>query len=92
MTGTTEDITLTGCFIAIGHAPNTEIFQGQLTMAGGYIVTQGGLKGFATMTSVCLACLLLATCRTTCTAKPSPAQAPAAWQRWMPSASWNKQN
>jgi len=50
--GTTEDITLKGCFIAIGHAPNTEIFQGQLEMAGGYIVTQGGLKGFATQTSV----------------------------------------
>jgi thioredoxin reductase (NADPH) len=50
--GSTEDITLTGCFIAIGHAPNTEIFQGQLEMAGGYIVTQGGLKGFATQTSV----------------------------------------
>ena len=50
--GSTEDITLRGCFIAIGHAPNTEIFQGQLEMAGGYIVTQGGLKGFATMTSV----------------------------------------
>ena len=50
--GTTEDLQLQGCFIAIGHAPNTEIFQGQLEMAGGYIVTQGGLKGCATMTSV----------------------------------------
>ncbi|OYT91232.1 MAG: thioredoxin-disulfide reductase [Burkholderiales bacterium PBB3] len=50
--GSTEDITLNGCFIAIGHAPNTEIFQGQLEMAGGYIVTQGGLKGFATQTSI----------------------------------------
>jgi thioredoxin reductase (NADPH) len=50
--GSLEDITLKGCFIAIGHAPNTDIFQGQLEMAGGYIVTQGGLKGFATMTSV----------------------------------------
>jgi thioredoxin reductase (NADPH) len=48
----TEDIVLKGCFIAIGHAPNTEIFQGQLEMAGGYIVTQAGLKGMATMTSV----------------------------------------
>jgi len=48
----TEDLELKGCFIAIGHAPNTEIFQGQIDMAGGYIVTQGGLKGFATMTSV----------------------------------------
>ncbi|MCX7266652.1 MAG: thioredoxin-disulfide reductase [Burkholderiales bacterium] len=47
-----QDIALHGCFIAIGHAPNTEIFQGQLTMDNGYIVTQSGLKGFATMTSV----------------------------------------
>jgi thioredoxin reductase (NADPH) len=50
--GSTEDLVLKGCFIAIGHAPNTEIFNGQLEMAGGYIVTQSGLKGFATMTSV----------------------------------------
>ncbi len=50
--GKTEDLQLQGCFIAIGHAPNTEIFQGQLKMAGGYIVTQGGSGGFATMTSV----------------------------------------
>jgi thioredoxin reductase (NADPH) len=50
--GSTEDITLKGCFIAIGHAPNTEIFKDQLEMAGGYIVTQGGLKGFATQTSI----------------------------------------
>ena len=51
-TGSTEDLALQGCFIAIGHSPNTEIFQGQLEMAGGYIVTQGGLKGFATQTSM----------------------------------------
>ena len=50
--GHTEDIALQGCFIAIGHAPNTEIFQGQLALENGYIVTQGGLKGFATQTSV----------------------------------------
>lgn len=50
--GSTEELKLTGCFIAIGHAPNTDIFQGQLEMAGGYIVTQSGLKGMATMTSV----------------------------------------
>jgi len=49
--GSTEDVELKGCFIAIGHAPNTDIFNGQLDMAGGYLVTQGGLKGFATMTS-----------------------------------------
>ena len=51
-TGSTEDLALQGCFIAIGHSPNTDIFQGQLEMAGGYIVTQGGLKGFATQSSV----------------------------------------
>ena len=50
--GSTEEVVLNGCFIAIGHAPNTDIFKGQLEMAGGYIVTQSGLKGFATMTSV----------------------------------------
>jgi thioredoxin reductase (NADPH) len=51
-TGNTEDVALQGCFIAIGHSPNTDLFQGQLDMASGYIVTQGGLKGFATQTSV----------------------------------------
>ncbi|PJB42542.1 MAG: thioredoxin-disulfide reductase [Comamonadaceae bacterium CG_4_9_14_3_um_filter_60_33] len=51
-TGATEDLTLKGCFIAIGHAPNTEIFQGQLEMVGGYVVTHGGQQGFATQTSV----------------------------------------
>ncbi len=51
-TGVTEDLTLKGCFIAIGHAPNTEIFQGQLDMAGGYLITQGGNQGFGTQTSV----------------------------------------
>ena len=51
-TGATEDLTLKGCFIAIGHAPNTEIFNGQLQMEGGYLVTQTGLKGFATQTSI----------------------------------------
>ncbi len=50
--GATKDIALKGCFIAIGHAPNTEIFSGQLDMEGGYIVTHGGQKGFATQTSV----------------------------------------
>jgi thioredoxin reductase (NADPH) len=50
--GSTEDLTLKGCFIAIGHAPNSEIFNGQLEMNSGYLVTKGGLNGFATMTSV----------------------------------------
>ena len=50
--GATSEITLTGCFIAIGHQPNTDIFKGQLEMKDGYIVTQSGLAGMATMTSV----------------------------------------
>ena len=51
-TGATEDLTLKGCFIAIGHQPNTDIFKGQLEMKDGYIITRTGLNGFATMTSV----------------------------------------
>ena len=51
-TGATEDITLKGCFIAIGHSPNTDIFQGKLEMKDGYIVTKSGNQGMATMTSV----------------------------------------
>jgi thioredoxin reductase (NADPH) len=51
-TGATEDVELKGCFIAIGHQPNTEIFQGQLEMKDGYILTKSGLNGFATMTTV----------------------------------------
>ncbi|MCO5103357.1 MAG: thioredoxin-disulfide reductase [Burkholderiaceae bacterium] len=50
--GHTEELALQGCFIAIGHAPNTDIFQGQLKMENGYIVTQGGMQNFATQTSV----------------------------------------
>ncbi len=52
LTGATHDIELKGCFIAIGHLPNTDIFVGQLEMKDGYIITKTGLQGFATMTSV----------------------------------------
>ena len=50
--GGTTDLALKGCFIAIGHQPNTDIFKGQLEMKDGYIITQAGLGGMATMTSV----------------------------------------
>ena len=50
--GTTKDIKLMGVFIAIGHKPNTDIFEGQLEMEGGYIVTQAGRKGNFTATSI----------------------------------------
>ena len=51
-TGATREIALHGCFIAIGHKPNTDLFVGQLDMHDGYIVTRGGQQGFATATSV----------------------------------------
>ena len=48
----TTELALQGCFIAIGHQPNTEIFAGHLEMKDGYIITRGGMNGMATMTSV----------------------------------------
>jgi thioredoxin reductase (NADPH) len=51
-TGALQDLQVQGVFVAIGHSPNTGIFEGQLEMAGGYIKTRSGLEGLATMTSV----------------------------------------
>ncbi|MBC7984370.1 MAG: thioredoxin-disulfide reductase [Candidatus Obscuribacterales bacterium] len=50
--GKKRDIDLSGVFIAIGHAPNTALFNGQLEMRGGYLIVRSGLEGNATMTSV----------------------------------------
>jgi thioredoxin reductase (NADPH) len=50
--GKTRDLAITGLFIAIGHTPNTELFQGQLDMKDGYIIVTSGLAGDATATSV----------------------------------------
>ena len=50
--GRTRELPVKGCFIAIGHQPNTDIFKGQLEMKDGYVVTRSGLAGMATMTSV----------------------------------------
>jgi thioredoxin reductase (NADPH) len=50
--GQSTEIKLQGCFIAIGHQPNTDIFKGQLEMKDGYLLTQSGLNGMATQTSV----------------------------------------
>jgi thioredoxin reductase (NADPH) len=49
---TTETVEARGCFIAIGHQPNTTLFSGQLSMADGYIKTKSGADGYSTMTSV----------------------------------------
>jgi thioredoxin reductase (NADPH) len=51
-TGATQDLTVQGVFVAIGHKPNTDLFQGQLEMKDGYILTKSGLQGNATSTSV----------------------------------------
>ncbi|MCW9714669.1 thioredoxin-disulfide reductase [Avibacterium sp. 21-594] len=51
-TDETEELKLDGIFVAIGHAPNTEIFAGQLELNNGYIVVKSGLEGNATATSV----------------------------------------
>jgi thioredoxin reductase (NADPH) len=50
--GKTKEIAVTGCFIAIGHKPNTDLFAGQLEMKNGYIITKCGLEGGATSTSI----------------------------------------
>lgn len=50
--GETEEVSVMGTFIAIGHSPNTQIFQGQLEMKDGYIVVKSGLEGNATQTSI----------------------------------------
>ncbi|QJR11528.1 Glucosaminate ammonia-lyase [Usitatibacter rugosus] len=50
--GVERDLKVSGCFIAIGHKPNTDIFTGQLEMKDGYIVTHSGLAGNATATSI----------------------------------------
>ena len=50
--GAKTDLALAGCFIAIGHQPNTEIFQGKLEMKDGYLITRGGADGMSTATSV----------------------------------------
>lgn len=51
-TNETEELEVSGAFIAIGHQPNTELFNDQLTMKDGYIITKSGLEGMATLTSV----------------------------------------
>ena len=48
----TRELTVSGVFIAIGHSPNTQVFDGQLDMQGGYIRTHSGLDGNATATTV----------------------------------------
>jgi len=50
--GSTSELTLDGVFVAIGHKPNTALFEGQLAMQGGYLTVNSGTEGEATCTSV----------------------------------------
>jgi thioredoxin reductase (NADPH) len=50
--GHKEEVDVTGVFIAVGHAPNTQLFEGQLEMKNGYLVVKSGLSGNATQTSI----------------------------------------
>jgi thioredoxin reductase (NADPH) len=50
--GSLSELSAQGLFVAIGHTPNTALFDGQMEMKNGYILTRGGADGFATMTSI----------------------------------------
>jgi thioredoxin reductase (NADPH) len=89
-TGSDKIIPVHGCFVAIGHQPNTHIFQGQLEMEDGRTATcapWGGAKGTPRRPAF-PAYLRPATCRTRCTSRPSPPPAPAAWRPWTPTVTW----
>ena len=51
-TDATRELVVRGVFIAIGHQPNTQVFEGQLDMAGGYLKIRSGIEGNATQTSI----------------------------------------
>ncbi len=77
-----ESLEVAGLFVAIGHSPNTAIFEGQLELENGYIKVQSGIHGNATQTSI-PACSPPAMSWTISIVRPSLLRAPAAWRRWM---------
>jgi len=78
--GETQDMAVHGVFVAIGHKPNTGIFEGQLAMKGGYLSVQSGTEGNATPKPASKACLRRVMSWITFTAKPLPPLAQVAWQ------------
>ena len=81
-TGEESEIAAGGVFVAIGHTPNTQLFEGQLDLSGGYIVTEGEDDP----DTRCRACSRPVTSSISATARRSPRPAWAAWPRSMPSA------
>jgi thioredoxin reductase (NADPH) len=80
--GSIKNLELTGCFIAIGHKPNTDIFAGQLEMKNGYIVTKSATKVMQRQPAL-RGCSPRVTCRITSTARRLPVQPPVVRPRWM---------
>ena len=83
----TSEIAVTGCFIAIGHQPNTDIFKGQLEMRDGYILSKSRPRRLGDDDQRAGRVRRRATSRITSTGRRSRAPAPAAWRRSTPSAS-----
>jgi thioredoxin reductase (NADPH) len=85
--GSFDEIKVDGVFIAIGHTPNTSLFEGQLTLKDGYLVVHGGREGNATATNV-EGVFAAGDVADHVTARPSPRPVPAAWRHWTSSVTW----
>lgn len=86
-TDTVETLEVAGLFVAIGHSPNTAIFEGQLELENGYIKVQSGIHGNATQTSI-PGVFAAGDVMDIFIVRRSPLRAPAVWPRWTQNAIW----